>query len=256
MYESVPFDSVDIELHLEDVVPAPEFAEQPSRSAVDVFFSIMRGVGAVAMTSLEHLGPLADSAADWLMRGAAVVSTMSVLLLIGINRGEVFDRYNQVTSVVKAATTRPAEPLPPPGPAKGTGRLTVDSSSGAARVIVDGKVLGAAPVTVDLKAGSHRVVVLSEKGSVERSVKIQAGEVSEMTEAIFPGWLAVTAAVDLTLSEGRQVFDRDERGWALMAPGPHDIHLDNRTLGVHEVRHVLVKPGEPTWLSVVPRAPE
>jgi hypothetical protein len=42
---------------------------------------------------------------------------------------------------------------------------------------------------------------------------------------------------------------RDERGWAILPPGPHEIHLDNRALGVHEVRHVVVTPGATTRLS-------
>lgn len=231
-----------VELHTEEVVS----------TSYDVVLGFIRGGGASAITALESIRPLADPAVDWLMRGAAVVSTMSVVLLVGVNRSAVLERWDRATVMVKAATSRPTEAPPPAGPAKGTGRLTIASSNGAAEVAVDGKPRGLAPVTVDLAAGAHRVRLASEKGSVERSVTIQAGELSEMSEAIFPGWLAVTAPIDLTLSEGRHVFDRDDRGWVLMAPGPHDIHFDNRALGVHEVRHVLVKPGEPTWLSVVP----
>jgi hypothetical protein len=56
------------------------------------------------------------------------------------------------------------------------------------------------------------------------------------------------------MSEAGQALKRDERGWAILAPGPHDIHLDNRALGVHEVRHVVVTPGDTTRLSFMPHA--
>ena len=98
---------------------------------------------------------------------------------------------------------------------------------------------------------SH-VVLGSAKGSVERVVRVQAGEPSYLNEAIFPGWVALTTSIDLSLSEGGRALKRDERGWAILPPGPHDIHLDNQTLGVHEVRRVVVMPGDTTRLSFAP----
>ena len=67
------------------------------------------------------------------------------------------------------------------------------------------------------------------------------------------GWVALTTSIDLSLSEGGRALKRDERGWAILPPGPHDIHLDNQTLGVHEVRRVVVMPGDTTRLSFAPR---
>jgi hypothetical protein len=109
-------------------------------------------------------------------------------------------------------------------------------------------------VTADLPAGAHRVLLRSPNGSVERTVRIAAGESSDMTEAIFPGWIALVTSVDLTMSEAGKALQRDERGWVFLPPGPHDIHLDNRALGVHEVRHVVVTPGDTTRLSFMPHA--
>jgi hypothetical protein len=45
---------------------------------------------------------------------------------------------------------------------------------------------------------------------------------------------------------------RDERGWAILPPGPHDIHLDNELLGIHEARHVVVMPGDAARVSLAP----
>jgi hypothetical protein len=87
---------------------------------------------------------------------------------------------------------------------------------------------------------------------VERTITVQAAETTEVDESIFPGWVALTAQVDVSLSEGGHLLKRDERGWAILPPGPHDIHLDNNALGVHEVRHVVVTPGDTTRVSFAP----
>jgi len=204
-------------------------------------------------TALEDV-PVRELCSEWLMRGAAVVSTVSVVMLVGLNRAQLFARWDRVADIVVDAA-RPAPPPPAPqGPPAGSGRLTVVSANGQASVFVDGAPVGPAPVTVDLRAGAHRVVLRSADGSVERAVRVQAGESSELRDAIFPGWVALTSTVDLTLSENGKPLKRDERGWAILAPGPHDIQLDNRLLGVHEVRHVVVTPGDATRLSFAAQA--
>ncbi len=228
----------------------------PSASALAVAVAAVRNAGDAVLAGLERMQPLGPPTTRWLMRGSALASTMSVLLLIGVNRGEVMQRWDQTTTRVSdaavAATRPPVAPPAPAGPAKGRGRVSITSPSGPAQVVVDGTPRGLSPVTIDVRAGMHRVLLKSAKGSVEKSIRVDAGEVMDVDEAIFPGWLAVTAAIDLTLSEGGQPLGRDERGWAILAAGPHDVHFTNRALGVDEVRHVIVKPGEPTWLSLVP----
>ena len=220
---------------------------------------------AMLMTALERSNSLVEPSVEWLIRGAAIVSTLSVVMLGAMNRGQLFSGWDRVAagvtstagnvaSRVVVAAHRPAPPPPQPqGPPAGSGRLTVESDSGTAVVLVDGTPRGTAPVTVDLPAGAHRVLLKSPKGIVERTVSIQAGESSEMREAIFPGWVALSSPIDLSLSEDGRPLQRDERGWVILPPGPHDIQLDNRSLGVHEVRHVLVTPGDTTRLSLAPR---
>jgi hypothetical protein len=211
-------------------------------------------VGAMASAALERLEPLGKPATEWLVRGAAIASTLSVLLVIGLNSGRLFASWDRVTAMVIAATNRPPSQPPPVAPPSGTGRLQVESLNGAAQVIVDGTPRGLAPMSIDLPAGAHRVLFRSEKGSVERAVRIAAGEPTELKEAIFPGWIALTTPVDLSLSEDGHPLKRDERGWAILPPGPHEIHLDNRALGVHEIRRVVVTPGDTTRLSFAPQA--
>ena len=252
---SIAYDAVEL---LADEAAAPVPVElSPEVSALAIVFTVAHKTGAAMAAAFERMRPLGAYAVPWLMRGSALVSTMSVLLFIGVNRGAVIDRLDQTTArvsaVAVAATSRPASAPSQTKPAKGNGRLSITSPSGAAQVVVDGTVRGLSPVTVELPAGLHRVLLKSVNGSVERSVRVDAGENADVDEAIFPGWLAVTAAMDLSLSEGSQALSRDERGWAILPPGPHDVRFRNRALGVSEVRHVVVKPGEATWFSFVPQ---
>lgn len=212
-------------------------------------------VGEFASDAIEGVGPLGDVALWCLTRGAALVSTASVLMLLTLNRADLFSRWNRLTETVAAAAaaTRPQPPPPIVFPA-GSGRLIITSSEDKPQVIVDGKAFGPAPVTLFLSAGPHRLLVRGPKGSVERTVHVDAGETAELNEEIYPGWVAVASAVDLTFTENGRTLKRDERGWAILPPGPHDIHLDNNVLGIHETRHVVVTPGDATRISLAPPA--
>lgn len=256
---SVSYDAV--ELYARDAVAAAEPVPVElslAESALAIAFTLAHKTGAAMTAALKSIQPLGAYVVPGLMRGSALVSTMSVLLFIGVNRSAVLERLDRTSAKVSAvaigATSRPASALPQAKPAKGNGRLSITSPSGAAQVVVDGTPRGLSPVTVELPAGLHRVLLKSANGSVERSVRVDAGESADVDESIFPGWLAVTAAMDLTLSEGSQPLSRDERGWAILPPGPHDVRFRNRALGVSEIRHVVVKPGEATWFSFVPQA--
>jgi hypothetical protein len=211
--------------------------------------------GDAASAALEGVGSWSDIAIWCLTRGAAVVSTASVLMLLTLHRADLFSRWNRLTESVAAAAaaTRPQPPPPVVFPA-GSGRLIITSSDDTPQVVVDGKAFGPAPVKLFLPAGAHRLLVRGAKGSVERTVHVEAGETAELNEEIYPGWVAVASAVDLTFSENGHTLKRDERGWAILPPGPHDIRLDNNVLGIHETRHVVVTPGDATRISLAPPA--
>jgi len=238
----------------EDVLPAPSMFERAWALAKSCTAAIGGTAGQFAVVSVEWLEPLRESAMLWLVRGVALAAVVSVAGAIFVNRGLLFERWDKMSSAVVAAANRPPIPVPPPPkPIKaGTGRITINSTNGEAVVFVDGTVHGPAPVTIDLPAGAHRLLLKGQGGSVERAMRITAGEATEMNEGIYPGWVAVAAPVELTLSERGQALKRDERGWAILPPGPHEIHLDNNALGVHEVRRVVVTPGDTTRLSFTP----
>jgi len=260
----------------------PAMSRARSTDAPERAGGFLSAAGAVALKTwtlvvsvLERVRPLGEPSLRWLARGAALVSATAVLMLFMVHRADLFsgfDRaalvsrfqqidlskidlsshFDRVKQKVTEATTPPAPPPPPPLP-RGMGRLTISSSDDAPLVFVDGKPRGKAPVTVILVAGNHRLQLRSVKGSIEKTVRVDAGESSELDESIFPGWVAVSAAVDLTLSENGRALKKDERGWAILAPGPHEIHLDNEQLGIHETRKVVVTPGDATRLSLAPQ---
>ena len=68
----------------------------------------------------------------------------------------------------------------------------VDVPGRAVRVLVDGVFRGNTPLTVEtLSLGTHAVVVETREGSVRRTVVIEDGKTSEVTESIFSGALAI-----------------------------------------------------------------
>jgi hypothetical protein len=135
--------------------------------------------------------------------------------------------------------------------AKGTGQLQVESSPTGARVQIDGKDRGVTPLTIEgLASGSHKVVIRGDAGSVQRTVSIAAGELLQLSESIYSGWLHVAAPFEIQLSEGRRSITLDDSNQVLLAPGPHDVRFENRTFGLREVRHLEIRPGETTAVSL------
>jgi hypothetical protein len=60
----------------------------------------------------------------------------------------------------------------------------------------------------------------------------------------------VSAPFDIQISEGRRSITLDDSSQVLLAPGPHDLRIENRALGLREVRHVDIRPGETTAVSL------
>jgi PEGA domain-containing protein len=133
----------------------------------------------------------------------------------------------------------------------GTGRLQVASSPIGAHVLIDDKDRGVTPLTVDgLAFGSHKVIVRGDMGSVQRTISITAAETVQVSESIYSGWLHVAAPFEIQISEGRKPITLDDSNQVLLAPGPHDIRFENRTLGLREVRHIDIRPGETTAVTI------
>ncbi len=139
-------------------------------------------------------------------------------------------------------------------PRKPTGVMFVTSDPVGARVLVDGRPRGVTPITVtDLTPGEHALVLDSPSGSVRRSVTIVANETAQVAESIFAGWVSVLSPFDVAIAEGTRAIQLDDRHQAMLRPGTHELHVENRALGYEEVREVFVKPGEITALSIAPQ---
>jgi hypothetical protein len=133
------------------------------------------------------------------------------------------------------------------------GRLDINSDPPGAQVTVDGQARGSTPLTLDhLRAGSHSVVLERDGGSVRRVVVVKARETAEVSEALFAGWLTVYSPFDVTITEGGRMIRLDDRRQVMLPPGPHELRFENRRLDYAEVRHVDVRAGEFTTLSVIP----
>ena len=93
-------------------------------------------------------------------------------------------------------------------------------------------------------------MVRGDDGSVQRTVSIAAGETLQLSESIYSGWLHVTAPFEIQISEGRRSITLDDSNQVLICSGPHDVRFENRALGLREVRHLEIRPGETTAISL------
>jgi hypothetical protein len=60
----------------------------------------------------------------------------------------------------------------------------------------------------------------------------------------------VSAPFDIQISEGRKSIILDDSNQVLLPPGPHDVLFLNRAVGLREVRHLDISPGETTAVSL------
>src|SRR5262249_28958315 len=104
----------------------------------------------------------------------------------------------------------------------------------------------------DLAAGRHAVVLEGPSGTIQRTVTVVAGETATVDESLFSGWVAVFSPFEVVVTENGRVFRPDERNQFMMPSGPHDLRISNRALGYEETRHVDLKPGDTTTLSLAP----
>jgi hypothetical protein len=182
----------------------------------------------------------------------AAIASIVALALIGREYWGVAMKTQTAAKVRAAAALTPPR-TPAPAISVSTGQLHVTAAPKEARVIVDGTPRGVTPLLVEnLKVGSHSVVLQSADGTVEESVKIAAGDTQELSGAIYPGWLTLYSPFDVVVSERGRALALDERHQVLLAPGPHDLRIENRALGYEETRHVDIRPGESPSLSIVP----
>jgi hypothetical protein len=134
-----------------------------------------------------------------------------------------------------------------------TGTLRVDSTPAGATVVVDGRERGVTPLTLgDLTVGQHELVLRGEAGTVRRTVTVRLGAPTEISEALYSGWMHVSTPIEVEISLNGRRLPFDEQNRVLLPPGTHRVQFQNRTLGYLENRQVQVQPGEITRVVVAP----
>lgn len=130
-------------------------------------------------------------------------------------------------------------------PTTTTGQLHLESTPVGAHVTVNGKPVGVTPVTVDaLTPGTYQVRFASPRGAIERTVDVAAGETATLSEAIYAGWVAFFAPIQLTVLQNGQTVGSTEDGRFLVPPGRHTFDLVGERYGFRRTVTLQVGPGE------------
>ncbi len=144
----------------------------------------------------------------------------------------------------KPAPAKPA-PVTQPQAAAGAelGGFRITTQPPDARVSIDGKALGTAPVrVVDLQPGLHSLTVESEWGTVEEPVTVEAGKILPLSIATV-GWVRINAPVALRVSEQGKHYGTTGDGPVMVPAGRHHFELVSQEVAVRLRQFVDVPPG-------------
>lgn len=220
--------------------------------------------GSVVVTSAPVASPVSI---DGSPRG---VTPFTVSLPPGAHRIDVGAGSQMRTQTVTVTAGGDASlhvELPPPSvpgavamPA-GTGGLEITTDPAGARVSIDGAPRGVSPITAtSLKPGPHTVTVSGPGEPVTRTVTVNAGAVASIiismtsTSAFASGWIAISSAVPLQITEAGTLLGSTEAPRILVPAGSHELELTNTALGYRVSRTVRVTPGQTA--SIVLQAPQ
>lgn len=189
-------------------------------------------------------GPGDGGAVRWkLVAVAVIVITVGILAGWAARQGPS-PSLGDVGTVEAAAAAAPAAV---------TGSLAIDSQPSGARVMLNGREVGLTPLTLDaVPTGRHQVTVTTGTASVQRAVRIDAGQHAVMSIPVFSGWIAVFAPIRLDVAEGSRSLGSTETGRILLSPGRHVLTLSNGEFGFSTSETVDIRPGEERTLNIRP----
>jgi len=138
------------------------------------------------------------------------------------------------------------------GEGRALGQLDVRTEPPGARVTIDGRPRGVAPLVADLAPGRHTVRLQSDLGVVEQQVSVERGATTTLVVPIagagapVSGWLSVSVSspVDVQLFEAGRLLGTTESDRILVSAGRHQIDFVNETLGFRSTRTLRVLPGQ------------
>lgn len=154
--------------------------------------------------------------------------------------------------------TRVVENVDMPVPQAALGRIEVSSDPAGARVTLDGKAVGQAPITLpDLPAGHHTVAVGTGSNVVNRQVDVRAGAAATVfvalaasTPAASTGTFVVESPADLRLIERGELLGVSNAAPLPLRTGRHEFELVNEALELRLTRSITINAGKLTRLSV------
>lgn len=157
---------------------------------------------------------------------------------------------------LKPSTSSGAGPVatsPAPRAAAAAGGLSLVTEPAGARVLIDGAPAGETPLTLDaVTPGRHTITFETAGGSVKKSVKVEAGKTTSLDVAVYSGWVAIFAPINLDVSEGGRSIGTTEQGRLMLSPGRHQLTFTNRELGYRSSQAVEIKAGEERSINLQP----
>jgi eukaryotic-like serine/threonine-protein kinase len=195
----------------------------------------------------------------------AAIVAMSALGSFGAVRAW-YPRVHRPTAAPARAIGAAPAPVAPDidaprriAPAAPSGRLSVVTDPAGARVEIDGQPRGVSPVAIDgLSVSEHRIRVTADERTIERTVTVADGVVTEVVFSLprqtapIAGWVAVMAPFPVDLVERGEVVGSSGVAKVMLAAGPHDVVLRNADLGFEVTRTIDVPPGRVVSLAIDP----
>src|SRR3954452_21949585 len=153
----------------------------------------------------------------------------------------------------KTTVSSGPEPKSVPAPSSTAGQIVVSTQPAGARVLLDGKTVGESPVTLPtVTPGRHTVTLITESGTVKKSVRVEAGKTLSLDIPIFSGFAAISAPIVVEVSEGSRLLGTSENQ-VMLSPGRHTLKFTNNALNYSGTQTVEIEPGEVYKLGLDPR---
>jgi hypothetical protein len=138
------------------------------------------------------------------------------------------------------------------------GNLEIKTDPEGARIFVDGVLRGNAPLMIpDLAPGEHAVKLESEGGSVNQTVRIEAGGTNSLivplaAAPVAPasGWVSVSVPIAMQLYEQGRLLGDSGIDRIMLPSGRHDIDIVNPALAYREQRTVQIAPGKVSTINI------
>jgi len=131
------------------------------------------------------------------------------------------------------------------------GKLSIATDRAGSRVTLDGKPAGATPIVLaDIAPGDHTVAVVTDGGTLERKVKVEAGTTTSVVfsaaqgGASSGGWLAVTAPFEVQIYQDNDLVGSSAAAKIMLPAGRHDVRFVNASLGFEDTRKIDVAAGK------------